>query len=106
MSYRVVFSPEAEAQLSSLYDYIAAVASASIAAQYTEAVISHCEALQTFPQIGTMRNDVRPGLRITHHKRRTVIAFTVDLEAEQVSILGVFHGGQNFETLLSDFDDD
>jgi plasmid stabilization system protein ParE len=37
---------------------------------------------------GTLRDDLRPGLRITHYKKRAVIAF--DVEADQVSILGVF----------------
>jgi plasmid stabilization system protein ParE len=47
-----------------------------------------------------MRDDVRPGLRITNHKKRAVIAFDVD--AEQVSIIGVFYGGQDHETILQD----
>jgi plasmid stabilization system protein ParE len=45
MSYRVVFSPEAEEQLAALYSYIAAAASADIAARYTEAIVSYCESL-------------------------------------------------------------
>jgi hypothetical protein len=47
-----------------------------------------------------MRNDVRPGLRLTHYKKRTIIAFAVD--AEHVSIIGVFYGGQDYETILQD----
>jgi toxin ParE1/3/4 len=47
-----------------------------------------------------MRDDVRPGLRITNYEKRAVIAFAVD--AEQVSIIGVFYGGQDYETLLQD----
>jgi plasmid stabilization system protein ParE len=46
------------------------------------------------------RDDIRPGLRITHYRKRTVIAFAVDTHAQQVSILGVFHGGQDYETAL------
>lgn len=105
MSYRVVFSPEAEEQLVALYGYIAVAASPSIAAKYTEAIVSYCESLCTFPHRGTMRDDVRPGLRITNYKKRAVIAFSVD--DEQVSIIGVFYGGQDYETILQDdFDDD
>ena len=104
MSYRVVFSPEAEEQLVALYGYIATAASPSIAAKYTEAIVSYCESLCTFPHRGTMRDDVRPGLRITNYKKRAVIAFAVD--DEQVSIIGVFYGGQDYETILqNDFDD-
>jgi toxin ParE1/3/4 len=41
---------------------------------------------------------VRLSLRITNYKKHTVIAFDVD--AERVSILGVFYGGQDHETIL------
>lgn len=100
MNYRVVFSPEAEEQLVALYRYIAAAASPVIAARYIGTILSYCESLGSFPHRGTMRNDVRPGLRITHYKKRTVIAFGVD--AETVSIIGVFYGGQDYETILQD----
>ncbi len=49
MNYRVVFSPEAQEQLAELYRYIAVAASRDIAAQYTEAIVSYCENLSTFP---------------------------------------------------------
>jgi len=43
-------------------------------------------------------------LRITNYKKRTVIAFDVD--AEVVSIIGIFYGGQDYETMLRvDWDD-
>jgi len=100
MSYRVVFSPEAEEQLAPLYGYIAAAASPDIAARYTEAIVCYCESLCAFPHRGTMRDDVRPGLRIASYRKRTVIAFDVD--AERVSIIGVFYGGQDYETILQD----
>ncbi len=98
MSYRVIFSPEAEEQLVALYRYIADATSPDIAAGYTEAIVIYCESLCTFPHRGTMRDDVRPGLRITHYRKRAVIAFCVDPEC--VSIIGVFYGGQDYETIL------
>lgn len=100
MTFRVVFSPEAEDQLADLYRYIATVASPGIAERYVNAIISYCETLETFPLRGAQRNDIRPGLRITNYKGRTVIAFDVD--AQQVSIIGVFYGGQDYETALQD----
>lgn len=103
MNYRVVFTPEAEEQLVALYRYIAEAASPGSAARYTEAIVSYCESLRTFPHRGTMRDDVRPGLRVTNYKRRAVIAFDVDIDV--VSIIGVFYGGQDYETILHDDDD-
>jgi plasmid stabilization system protein ParE len=100
VSRRLVFSPEAAEQLSALYAYIAAAATPGTAARYVEAIVNFCESLQAFPFRGTMRDDVRAGLRITNYKKRAVIAFDVD--AEQVSIIGVFYGGQNYNAILRD----
>lgn len=105
MRYRVVFSPEAQEQLVELYRYIAEAALPAVAARYTDAIVSYCECLCMFPLRGTKRDDVRPGLRITHYRKRTVIAFDVD--TERVAIIGVFYGGQDYESILQEtFDDD
>jgi len=90
-TYSVVFAPEARAQLADLYRYIAAAASPDVAARYTEGIVTHCEALSTFPMRGTMRDDIRPGLRITNYRKRAIIAFSV--LGDTVAIIGVFHGG-------------
>lgn len=100
MNYRVVFSPQAQEQLVELYRYIAERASHDVAARYAEAIVSYCESLCTFPLRGTQRDDVRPGLRITNYRKRTVIAFGVD--ADVVSIIGIFYGGRDHETMLRD----
>jgi plasmid stabilization system protein ParE len=96
--YHVVFAPEAQEQVASLYRYIATAASPKIAERYTSAIVAYCEGLQTTPHRGSSRDDIRPGLRITNYKKRTVIAF--DVNDEMVSIVGVFYGGQDFETAL------
>ncbi|MDO8263591.1 MAG: type II toxin-antitoxin system RelE/ParE family toxin [Gallionella sp.] len=102
--YTVIFTPEAQEQLAALYRYIAVVASPEIADRYTNAIVTYCEGLHTFPLRGTCRDDIRPGLRITHYKKRAVIAFEVD--AELVTIIGVFYGGQDYETdLQSELDE-
>ncbi len=102
MKYRAVFSPEAEDQLAALYRYIANAASPGIAERYVNAIINYSETLDTFPLRGVKRDDIRSGLRITNYKGRTVIAFDVDVDAQQVSILGIFYGGQDYEAALQD----
>ncbi len=98
MPYTVVFTPEAEEQLAAIYRYIAAKASPETAERYTSAIVSYCEGMQFIPHRGTRRDDIRSGLRITNYKKRSMIAFAMD--AEQVSIIGVFYGGQDYETAL------
>ena len=106
MTFAVAFAPEAIEQLESLYLYIAGRASAETARRYTDAIVATCEGLAFFPMRGVARDDIRPGLRVTHHKGRTMIAYAVDRQAQQVSIVGVFYGGQNYESALADGDDE
>lgn len=103
MRYSVVFTPEALDQLESLYEYIADAASPLIAQRYTGAIVNYCEGLHSFPQRGTPRDDIRPGLRVINYKKRALIAF--DVVVDQVSIIGVFYGGQDYEQLLQPDDD-
>ena len=98
MAFKVVFAPEAQEQLVALYRYVADVASPKIAAHFTDAIITYCEGLTVFPLRGAPRDDIRPGLRVSNYRKRTLIAFDVD--GDTVSILGVFHGGQDFESAL------
>ncbi len=95
MTYRVVFSPEAEAQLVALYLHIAEAASPEIAAKYTEGIVKESESLGNLPRRGTRRDDIRPGLRTFGFRRRVTIAFEVTVDL--VTILGVFYGGRDFE---------
>ena len=100
--YGVVYAPEATDQLEELFLYIAERRSPAVAERYTSAVVETCEGLALFPLRGVPREDIRPGLRVTHHKGRTVIAYAVDADARTVSILGVFYGGQDLERALAE----
>lgn len=64
-------------------------------------MVATCEGLALFPLRGVPREDIRPGLHVTHHKGRTLIAYAVDEDTRTVSVLGIFYGGQNFEAVLS-----
>lgn len=64
-------------------------------------MVATCEGLAVFPLRGVPREDIRPGLRVTHHKGRTLIAYAVDENTRTVSVLGIFYGGQDYEAVLS-----
>ena len=98
MHYRVVFTPEAMAQVEALYAYVAQAAGPDVASRYTNAIVTYCEGLHTFPLRGMRRDDIRPGLRITNYKKRVVIAFAV--EDDVVSVIGGYYGGQDYESVL------
>lgn len=88
-------------QLEELFFYIAERRSLAVAERYSSAVVETCEGLALFPLRGVPREDIRPGLRVTHHKGRTLIAYAVDADARTVSVVGVFYGGQDLDAALS-----
>ena len=53
MSHRIVFSPEADAQLIGIYRYIAREASPATAERFTAAIADYCERFETFPERGS-----------------------------------------------------
>ncbi len=61
------------------------------------AIADYCQSLATFPERGPARDDIRQGLRITHYRRRTIIAYQLDAATDRVVIHGIYYGGQDFE---------
>lgn len=74
MDYRIVFHPAAQAELERLYDDIAERASPVIAWNFVAGIQDHCLGLSTFPQRGTERREIMPGLRIIGYRRAVSIA--------------------------------
>lgn len=101
-SFDVIFSPEAEAELLAIYSYISDVASPRVAKSFTDSIVDCCEALKTFPERGSKRDDLRPGLRLLGFRRRVTIAFVCD--ARQVIVVGIFYGGRDVESRFDDHD--
>jgi toxin ParE1/3/4 len=97
---KVVFSPEAQSDLLSLYDYIAAQAGATVALGYIDRIERYCLGFDLGGERGTMRNDIRPGLRTVGFERRITIAFHVDSEC--VAIDRILYGGRSLEHILGD----
>ncbi|RAK67581.1 type II toxin-antitoxin system RelE/ParE family toxin [Phenylobacterium kunshanense] len=94
---RVVFSPEAQADLLDLYEWIADAASPETAMAYIARVEQFISGFEIGAERGGRRDDVRPGLRTIGFERRLTIAFVV---GEDVTILRVFYGGRNWEGAL------
>jgi toxin ParE1/3/4 len=94
----VTFLPHAEADLIGLYGYIAEESGHDVAGGYVERIQAACTALETFPERGTRRDEIRPGLRTMGFERRATIVFQV-MKAEVV-IVRISYGGQDYERAL------
>ena len=95
MDYKIVFRPQAEEDLLSLYRYIAEGAGVIRAGAYIERIEAACMSLRSFPERGTRRDDLVSGLRTIGFERRATIAFRV--LADTVEIVTIAYGGRNFE---------
>jgi toxin ParE1/3/4 len=62
LRYRIIFSPEADAQLVDIYRHIAREASPEIAERFTSAIIDYCEGFVIFPQRGALRRLYAPAI--------------------------------------------
>ena len=72
----------------------------ALADRTVDAIRAFIKSLKEIPHRGTKRDDLRPGLRIVTFKRRTAIAIEIDEGAKVVTVLRVFYGGQDYETVL------
>lgn len=98
MSHAVQFAPQAQDQLAAIEDFIAvASGSRTRAARFVDGIVTYCESFETFPERGTRRDDLLPGLRIIGYRDSVTIAFRLHATEQAVSILGVYYGGQNYE---------
>jgi toxin ParE1/3/4 len=97
---KVVFSPEAQADLLGLYNYIAEQSGPERAFSYTDRIASYCSSFADFGERGTRRDDIRPGLRTIGFARRVVVAF--HLTTETVTIDRILYGGRDIGKALTD----
>jgi toxin ParE1/3/4 len=95
-------SPAAQADLASLFDYIAEHANSAVALKYVQRIYGYCESFDVAAERGSKRDDLRPGLRTVGFERRVTIAFHV--EPTTVTIDRVLYGGRDLERIIRDED--
>jgi len=102
MRYAVEFSSTARQQLAAIEEYISASADTDTAERYVRGIVDYCRGLATFPHRGARRDDLGRCLRVIGYRKRVAVIFGVDDDAQVVTIVGVFYGGQDYESALAD----
>lgn len=97
MTWSVVFSAAAEADLVAIYDYIAERGGPAVALRFVERIEAYCLDFSTMPERGTRRDDLRAGLRTVGFRRRATILFEVDEKVRRVVIHGIYYAGRSFK---------
>ena len=98
--YKIAFRPQAEADLFALYRYIANTSSAARAESHIARIEKACMALAVFPERGSRRDDIAPGIRTIGLERCVTIASRV-LD-NVVEIVAIAYAGRAFEAGLSE----
>lgn len=95
--YDVRLTTEAELDLANIYRYTSnSSASSATARGYITRIRTFLAGFETFPERGTVRSEIREGLRIVGFERRVSVAFVV--EDSEVVILRILYAGQLFES--------
>ena len=101
---QIVYRPTAHEDLRVIGRWFSARVSREFATTYLLRVRERIETLSYGSERGTLRHDLRRGLRIVAIMKSITVAFIVT--DDTVVILRVFYGGQDWEKALSSEDDD
>jgi toxin ParE1/3/4 len=94
VSRSVRLTQAAERDLKDIFVFVSDQASADVARGYVRRILDHLAGFDLFPERGTLRSEIRPGLRIVGFERRISIAFIV--EEKEVVILRLLYAGRQF----------
>ena len=95
MALKLVYLAAAEADLGSLYDWVADQAGAKTAFAYIARIQAACRTLLDFPGRGTPQDGLSPGLRSIGFERRATIYYLVTNDA--VEIVRVLRRGRDVQ---------
>jgi toxin ParE1/3/4 len=99
--YRVVYGPDARADLLQVRDRVYSRSLSEVtAARFTDRLVAACDRIGERPLAGRSREDLFPGLRTFAFERKAVIAYLV--HDGTVEITNVFYGGRDFEAFYLD----
>lgn len=102
-TYEVSLTPDAIADLTAIYHFIFDESGfPEVAWLYIEKLRNKCLALERAPVRGRKRDDLRANLRILAIDKNAVAAFEVDEARLTVTILNIFYGGEDYETIMGD----
>ena len=105
MVYHIRLQPEAETDLQLLYQgLLERSGSQPTARGYINRITDYLQTFEMYPKRGSLRNEIKHGLRVVGFERRVSIAFLVDDDANEVVVFRILYGGQDYARLLGEED--
>lgn len=103
MTKPVVLSDDAIADLDNIFEWIAGAAGTVVAQASIDRLKAYCKGFALFPERGTLRPELRTGLRTIGFRRQVTIAFTV--RENDVLILRIVRRGRDIGTMFDPEED-
>lgn len=101
-NYRLLRHPDVAEDLLNTALLIAEVAGPKVALRKISEIEATIQKLRQVPHIGSIRDDIVPGLRAIPAAGRAVICFVVDDAREEVRILAIGYADSNWATRIKD----
>ena len=99
MQRRVIFSPQAEADLDAMLHYLAFKDDAPRSSGFVRRVLTKCEQLTSMPYRGRQRPDIAPGIRSLPF-RPVVIFYRVRADGDIIEIVRIIDGRRDLATVF------
>lgn len=96
MAYRLLRHPAVAGDLLDIADLIGGYAGAEIAFNKLDETEQRLKALAETPHVGTVRDEIYPGLRVVPVARKGVITFVVDDAARAALIVSITYAGADW----------
>lgn len=96
MPYQIFRHPEVERDLFDIVDLIAGYAGIIVAGRKLDEIEYAISNLSQTPHIGSIRDDIYPGLRAIPVARKGVMTFTGDDEIPSVYIVSITYAGADW----------
>jgi toxin ParE1/3/4 len=97
MDRKITLARAAERDLDGIERYLGKVASSRLAETYVMRILDFIGKLRQFPERGSLRDDIRPGLRMIGFERRVSVVFTVG--ESEVTIVRILYGGRQIDSI-------
>jgi plasmid stabilization system protein ParE len=96
VTYRILRHRDVAQDLLNIVDLIADYAGLDVAVRKLGEIEACLGRLADTPHIGSVRDEIAPGLRAIPAARKAVICFTVDDEAKEVLVMSITYAGADW----------
>ena len=100
--YKVVRHPKVRNDLIQIAQYLQIHSSIITSERKIRSIESRINRLRRFPHVGTLRDDIYPGVRAIPIAEKGVLCFKVDDETRTVFLICIAYAGQNWKVALED----